>query len=162
VRSIIRLAEAAGGRTVLASPTGRAAKRLSEATGRSAQTIHRLLEFKPAEGMAFQRNEDNPLEADLVIVDEASMLDLLLTNHLLKAIPQGAHLLLVGDVDQLPSVGAGSVLRDVISAVEGSADDAPDRARVVRLNTIFRQPQAVTSSPTPTASTPGRCHLRQP
>jgi exodeoxyribonuclease V alpha subunit len=139
VRSIIRLAEAAGARTLLASPTGRAAKRLSEATGRPAQTIHRLLEFKPAEGMAFQRNDENPLEADLVIVDEASMLDLLLTNHLLKAIPPGAHLLLVGDVDQLPSVGAGSVLHDVITAVEGSAPDA-GVARVIRLNTIFRQP----------------------
>ncbi len=128
VRSIIRLAEATGARTLLASPTGRAAKRLSEATDRPAQTIHRLLEFKPAEGMAFQRNEENPLEADLVIVDEASMLDLLLTNHLLKAIPPGAHLLLVGDVDQLPSVGAGNVLRDVIAAVEETADDAGSKA----------------------------------
>jgi exodeoxyribonuclease V alpha subunit len=144
VRSIIRLAEAAGARTLLASPTGRAAKRLSEATGRSAQTIHRLLEFKPAEGMAFQRDEDNPLEADLVIVDEASMLDLLLTNHLLRAIPAGAHLLLVGDVDQLPSVGAGSVLNDVITAIESSAEasrpEVQQAARVVRLDTIFRQP----------------------
>ena len=117
-RSIIRLAEAAGARVVLTSPTGRVAKRLSETTGRPAKTIHRLLEFKPAEGFAFQRNEENPLEADLVIVDEASMLDLLLTNHLLKAIPAGAHLLLVGDVDQLPSVGAGDVLHDVIEAIE--------------------------------------------
>ena len=94
VRSIIRLAEAAGIKTVLASPTGRAAKRLSEATGRPAKTIHRLLEVKPAEGFSFSRNQENPLEADLVIVDEASMLDLILTNNLLKAIPAGAHLLL--------------------------------------------------------------------
>ncbi len=162
-RSIIRLAEAAGARVVLTSPTGRAAKRLSETTGRPAKTIHRLLEFKPAEGFAFQRNEENPLEADLVIVDEASMLDLLLTNHLLKAIPAGAHLLLVGDVDQLPSVGAGDVLHDVIEAIEGPGDReqgtgrnltpdsrfltsdscrlAPDSCAVIRLDTIFRQPE---------------------
>lgn len=164
VRSIIRLAEAAGARVLLASPTGRAAKRLAEATERPAKTIHRLLEFKPAEGMTFQRNEENPLEADLIIVDEASMLDLLLTNHLLKAIPPGAHLLLVGDVDQLPSVGAGSVLEDVIAAIEqrsGVRGQGPgargqesgssrstdtchlplDSCSVVRLDTIFRQPE---------------------
>jgi len=162
-RSIIRLAEAAGARVVLASPTGRAAKRLGETTGRPAKTIHRLLEFKPAEGFAFQRNEENPLEADLVIVDEASMLDLLLTNHLLKAIPAGAHLLLVGDVDQLPSVGAGDVLHDVIEAIEGTGNRdqgtgrnltpdsrllspdscplSPVSCAVIRLDTIFRQPE---------------------
>ena len=159
VRSIIRLAEVAGVKTVLASPTGRAAKRLSEAAGRPAKTIHRLLEVKPAEGFKFSRNEENPLEADLVIVDEASMLDLILTNNLLKAIPPGAHLLLVGDVDQLPSVGAGNVLNDVIEAIEGvrsqgsgvrrqktTGDPAsdpwpltPDPWAVVRLDTIFRQ-----------------------
>ncbi len=122
VRGIIRLAEAAGARTVLASPTGRAAKRLSEASGQPAKTIHRLLEVKPAEGFSFGRNEENPLEADLVVVDESSMLDLILTNNLLKAIPPGAHLLLVGDVDQLPSVGAGNVLQDVIEAIEGDRD----------------------------------------
>jgi exodeoxyribonuclease V alpha subunit len=143
VRSIIRLAEAAGARTVLASPTGRAAKRLSEATGREAKTVHRLLEFKPGEGFTFQRNEEHPLEADLVIVDEASMLDLLLANNLLKAIPPGAHLLLVGDVDQLPSVGAGNVLHDVIAAIEGrdEAGARLARAAVVRLDAIFRQPE---------------------
>ena len=151
VRTILRLAEAAGVRVVLASPTGRAAKRLSEATGKPAKTLHRLLEFKPTEGFAFQRNEDNPLEADLVIVDEASMLDLLLTNHLLKAIQPGSHLLLVGDVDQLPSVGAGNVLRDIIEAIEANAGPAPPEktalaattplasAAVIRLDTIFRQ-----------------------
>ncbi len=150
VRSILRLAEAAGLRTALASPTGRAAKRLSEATGHPAKTVHRLLEFKPGGGVTFARDEAHPLEADLVIVDEASMLDLLLTNSLLKAIPAGAHLLLVGDVDQLPSVGAGNVLRDVIDAIEGRGaasgmgvgDGRPLRgAAVVRLDTIFRQPQ---------------------
>jgi exodeoxyribonuclease V alpha subunit len=143
VRSIIRLAEAAGRSIVLASPTGRAAKRLSEATGHEAKTLHRLLEFKPAEGFTFQRNEEHPLEADLVVVDEASMLDLLLANNLLKAIPPGAHLLLVGDVDQLPSVGAGNVLHDVIAAIEGRDDaGAPlAEASVIRLDAIFRQPE---------------------
>lgn len=128
VQTIIRLLEARRHSYVLASPTGRAAKRLSEATGRQAQTVHRLLEYSPVEG--FKRDENNPLVADMVIVDEASMLDLLLTNHLLKAIPPDAHLLLVGDVDQLPSVGAGNVLRDVIDS---------SQAAVVRLDTIFRQ-----------------------
>ena len=143
VRSVIRLAEAAGIRAVLGSPTGRAAKRLNEATGRQAKTIHRLLEFRPGERSAFQRNEEHPLDADLVIIDEASMLDLLLTNHLLKAIPRGAHLLLVGDVDQLPSVGAGSVLSDIISAIDNSAPVRSPvvNAAVVRLETIFRQPE---------------------
>ncbi|HIQ05154.1 MAG TPA: ATP-dependent RecD-like DNA helicase, partial [Anaerolineae bacterium] len=131
LQTVIRMLEAAGHRYLLASPTGRAAKRLSEATSRPAKTIHRLLEFKPAQGMTFQRNEGNPLDADIVIIDEASMVDILLMNHLLKAIPPGAHLLLVGDVDQLPSVGAGNVLGDVIES---------GVAAVVRLQTIFRQP----------------------
>jgi exodeoxyribonuclease V alpha subunit len=128
----IRLLDAGRRSCVLASPTGRAAKRLGEATGREAKTIHRLLEWSPggAGGFTFQRNEDNPLDVDMVIVDEASMLDLLLTNHLLKAIPPGAHLLLVGDIDQLPPVGAGNVLRDVIDSAA---------AAVVRLDVIFRQ-----------------------
>jgi len=128
MRAVIRLLETQRRRYVLASPTGRAAKRLSEATGRPAKTVHRLLEYSPQDG--FQRNEEHPLDADMVIVDEASMLDLLLTNHLLKAIPPDAHLLLVGDVDQLPSVGAGNVLQDII---------ASGRAAVVRLEVIFRQ-----------------------
>jgi exodeoxyribonuclease V alpha subunit len=130
VRTIIRLLEAKDFSYALAAPTGRAAKRLAEATDREAKTIHRLLEFKPQQGLQFQRNEENPLDADMVIVDEASMLDLLLTNHLLKAIHPESHLLLVGDVDQLPSVGAGNVLNDVIES--GSA-------AVVRLTEIFRQ-----------------------
>jgi exodeoxyribonuclease V alpha subunit len=112
----------------LASPTGRAAKRLAEATGRPAKTIHRLLEFNPGEG--FGRDEDNPLDADVVVIDEASMLDLILTNHLLKAIDIDSHLVLVGDVDQLPSVGAGDVLRDLINS---------GVTAVVRLEIIFRQ-----------------------
>lgn len=115
-------------RYALASPTGRAAKRLSEATGRPASTIHRLLSFAPGEG--FKYHAENPLPIDFLVVDEASMLDLLLANHLLKALRPGAHLLLVGDVDQLPSVGAGDVLRDVI---------ASGIAPVTSLDLIFRQ-----------------------
>jgi len=128
VRTVIAALEALGGRYALCAPTGRAAKRLSEATGRPARTVHRLLEYSPQEG--FRRNEKNPLAVDLLIVDEASMLDLLLTHHLLKAVDRATHLLLVGDVDQLPSVGAGDVLRDVISS---------GRAKVIRLTRIFRQ-----------------------
>jgi len=128
VRTVIAALEAFHCRYALCAPTGRAAKRLSEATDRPAKTVHRLLEYSPLEG--FRRNEENPLEADCLIVDEASMLDLLLTNHLLKAVDPAAHVLFVGDVDQLPSVGAGDVLRDII---------ASGRAAVVRLTTIFRQ-----------------------
>ncbi len=128
VRTVIGALEALRCRYALCAPTGRAAKRLAEATDRPAKTIHRLLEYAPQEG--FRRNEENPLEVDCLIVDEASMLDLLLANHLLKAVDPAAHVLLVGDVDQLPSVGAGDVLRDVI---------ASERATVVRLETIFRQ-----------------------
>jgi len=116
---------------ILASPTGRAAKRLSEVTGREAKTIHRLLEYSHTDG-GFKRNEDNPLSADLVVIDEASMVDILLMNHLLKAIPAAATLLLVGDVDQLPSVGPGNMLKDVI---------ASGCVETVRLTEIFRQAQ---------------------
>ncbi len=112
----------------LASPTGRAAKRLSEATGQVASTIHRMLGFMPDGG--FELDEDDPLESDMVIVDESSMLDLVLFYNLLKAIRPHTHLMLVGDVDQLPSVGAGNVLRDVIDS---------GIAHVTRLETIFRQ-----------------------
>src|SRR5512139_1565602 len=128
MRAVIDLLEKYQRRYALASPTGRAAKRLSQATDRPAKTIHRLLEYAPQEG--FKRNAQNPLEVDLLVVDEASMIDLLLMNHVLKAVPLDAHLLLVGDVDQLPSVGAGDVLRDII---------ASERAAVIRLETIFRQ-----------------------
>jgi exodeoxyribonuclease V alpha subunit len=128
VRTVIAALEALGCRYALCAPTGRAAKRLSEATDRPAKTVHRMLEYSPLDG--FRRNEENPLEVDCLIVDESSMLDLLLTNHLLKAVDPSAHVLFVGDIDQLPSVGAGDVLRDVIGS---------DRAAVVRLTTIFRQ-----------------------
>ena len=106
-KSIIQLLQAKHRTVLLCAPTGRAAKRLSETTGLEAKTIHRLLEFKPAEGFRFLRDQENPLDADMVIVDETSMVDILLMNHLLKAVEAGSHLLLVGDVDQLPSVGAG-------------------------------------------------------
>ncbi|MFI6097115.1 ATP-dependent RecD-like DNA helicase [Lentzea sp. NPDC051213] len=131
VRSIVRLAQAKRAKIVLAAPTGRAAKRLTELTGHEARTVHRLLELRPGGDAAYDR--DHPLDADLVVVDEASMLDLLLANKLVKAVPPGAHLLLVGDVDQLPSVGAGEVLRDVLA--QGSP--IPN----VRLTHIFRQAQ---------------------
>jgi exodeoxyribonuclease V alpha subunit len=128
LRALLDLLDERGYRYALASPTGRAAKRLTEATGRPAKTIHRLLEFKPGEG--FGRDEDYPLEADMIVIDEVSMLDLVLANNFLKAVSLDSHLLLVGDVDQLPSVGAGDVLRDLIAA---------GVAPVVRLDTIFRQ-----------------------
>ncbi|MCX4508963.1 ATP-dependent RecD-like DNA helicase [Streptomyces sp. NBC_01619] len=131
VRSIVELARAKRAKVVLAAPTGRAAKRLAELTGAEASTVHRLLELKPGGDAAYDR--DRPLDADLVVVDEASMLDLLLANKLVKAVAPGAHLLLVGDVDQLPSVGAGEVLSDLL------ADGSPVPA--VRLTRIFRQAQ---------------------
>ncbi|MFF4225553.1 SF1B family DNA helicase RecD2 [Streptomyces sp. L500] len=131
VRSVVELARAKKAKVVLAAPTGRAAKRLAELTGADASTVHRLLELKPGGDAAYDR--DRPLDADLVVVDEASMLDLLLANKLVKAVAPGAHLLLVGDVDQLPSVGAGEVLRDLL------APGSPVPA--VRLTRIFRQAQ---------------------
>jgi exodeoxyribonuclease V alpha subunit len=131
VRSIVELARARKAKVVLAAPTGRAAKRLAELTGADASTVHRLLELRPGGDAAYDR--DRPLDADLVVVDEASMLDLLLANKLVKAVAPGAHLLLVGDVDQLPSVGAGEVLRDLL------AEKGP--VPQVRLTRIFRQAQ---------------------
>ncbi|HEU0291849.1 MAG TPA: ATP-dependent RecD-like DNA helicase [Anaerolineales bacterium] len=128
LKALIITLEAQHKRYALASPTGRAAKRLSEATGRPAKTIHRLLEYSPVEG--FKHNDKNLLDLDFLVVDEASMLDLLLTNNLLKAVRSGTHILFVGDVDQLPSVGAGDVLRNLISS---------GIAPVTRLNIIFRQ-----------------------
>lgn len=128
LRALLDLLDADRASYALAAPTGRAAKRLAEATGREAKTIHRLLAYKPGEG--FGRHADNPLDADLIVIDEASMLDLILAYNLLKAIGPDSHLLLVGDVDQLPSVGAGDVLRDLIDS---------EITAVIRLDTIFRQ-----------------------
>jgi exodeoxyribonuclease V alpha subunit len=130
VKSVITLAAAKRAKIVLAAPTGRAAKRLTELSGHPATTVHRLLQLRPGGDPSFDR--DHPLDADLIVVDEASMLDLILANKLIKAIPPGAHLLLVGDVDQLPSVGAGEVLRDILAA---------DTIPRVRLTQIFRQAQ---------------------
>jgi exodeoxyribonuclease V alpha subunit len=130
VRAIVALARAKRVKVVLAAPTGRAAKRLAELAGLEAATLHRLLQLRPGGDAAFDR--DRPLDADLVVVDETSMLDVLLANKLVKAIPPGAHLLLVGDVDQLPSVGAGEVLRDLLAA---------ERLPRVRLTHVFRQAQ---------------------
>lgn len=127
---IISAFQAYGLRILLAAPTGRAAKRMTEATGLEAKTIHRLLECKPPEG--YQRNEENPLEGDVLIVDECSMIDIILMNSLLKAIPPAMRLIMVGDIDQLPSVGAGNVLRDMIDS---------GAFPVVRLTRIFRQAQ---------------------
>lgn len=130
LRTVINLLEAHRCRYVLASPTGRAAKRLSEATGAEAKTIHRLLEYSPVGDSPFKRNRDYPLDADIVVIDEASMLDILLCNHLLKAVPPSAHVLFVGDADQLPSVGPGNVLRDLIDSWAIPA---------IHLDVIFRQ-----------------------
>jgi exodeoxyribonuclease V alpha subunit len=130
VRSVVTLATAKQATVILVAPTGRAAKRLAELTGHDACTVHRLLELQPGGDARYDR--DHPLDADLIVVDEASMMDVILANKLIKAIPEGAHLLLVGDVDQLPSVGAGEVLRDLLAA--GTIPR-------VRLTQIFRQAQ---------------------
>ena len=127
---IISAYKQAGCQIILAAPTGRAAKRMSEATGMEAKTIHRLLEYKPLEG--YQKNEEYPLEGDVLILDECSMIDIMLMYNLLKALPEQMSLILVGDIDQLPSVGAGNVLRDIIDS---------GCVPVVRLTRIFRQAQ---------------------
>ena len=127
---IIRAYREAGAQILLAAPTGRAAKRMSEVTGMEAKTIHRLLEMRPPNG--FQRNEDNPLKGDILILDECSMIDILLMSSLLKALPDNMTLIMIGDVDQLPSVGPGKVLADII---------ASGVVPVIRLEKIFRQAQ---------------------
>lgn len=129
INAIIKVYEGARAKILLAAPTGRAAKRMSETSSREAMTIHRLLEYSPGDDK-FYRNEDSPLSCGLLIIDEASMMDTLLFYHLLKAIPPGAMLILVGDANQLPSVGPGNVLGDVISS---------GVVRVIELNEIFRQ-----------------------
>lgn len=131
INGIIKVFELMGARIFLAAPTGRAAKRMSETTGREAKTIHRLLEYKPPQG--YMRNiENNPLECDVLIIDESSMVDIVLMYNLLKAVKDGTKVILVGDVDQLPSVGPGNVLSDIIES--GFVD-------VIRLTKIFRQAQ---------------------
>lgn len=131
-RTIVALWKAMGKAIALASPTGRAAQRLSEMAGQEAKTVHRLLEFDPS-NFKFKRDSDNPIPAQAIAVDEASMLDLFLANSLVKAIPLEAQLLLVGDIDQLPSVGPGNILADLIRS---------GQVPVVRLTEVFRQAQA--------------------
>ena len=128
-RTIVTLWKAMGKKIACAAPTGRAAKRLSEMTGIEAKTLHRLLEFDPSK-MGFKRDLDNPLRCDAIVVDESSMVDLFMAHSLLKAIPKDCLLLMVGDIDQLPSVGPGNVLRDSI---------ASEKIPVVRLTQVFRQ-----------------------
>jgi exodeoxyribonuclease V alpha subunit len=131
INAILKIFSKIGVQILLAAPTGRAAKRMSEVTGYEAKTIHRMLKFSIKNG-GFERNDENPLSCDLLIVDEASMIDTILMHHLLKAIPKPATFILVGDVNQLPSVGAGNVLKDVINS---------QAVPVVELNEIFRQAQ---------------------
>lgn len=131
IKGIISVLKEAGCKVLLAAPTGRAAKRLAESSGMEAMTVHRMLEYTPAgDNPMWGRNAENPLEADAVIVDEASMLDISLTYYLLAAVPIGCRLILVGDVDQLPSVGPGSVLQDIIQSKS---------MPIVRLENVFRQ-----------------------
>ena len=130
-QGIIEAFKSRGKRILLAAPTGRAAKRMTEATGMEAKTIHRLLEYNPMDG--YKINDENPLEGDVLIVDECSMIDIMLFYYLIKAIPSNMRLILVGDIDQLPSVGAGNVLRDIIDS---------GQIPVVRLTRIFRQAQS--------------------
>ena len=130
-QGIIAAFKSRGMQILLAAPTGRAAKRMTEATGMEAKTIHRLLEYNPMDG--YKRNDENPLEGDVLIVDECSMIDIMLFYNLMKAIPENMRLILVGDIDQLPSVGAGNVLRDIIDSRQ---------IPVVRLTRIFRQAQS--------------------
>lgn len=128
--AIIQAFQGLGGNVLLAAPTGRAAKRMSETTGMEAKTIHRLLEYKPTDG--YVRNEQNPLDCDVLIIDETSMVDIVLMYNLLKAVSNNTVVILVGDVDQLPSVGAGNVLQDIINS---------EQVNVVKLTRIFRQAQ---------------------
>jgi len=128
--AVIKVFQKLNAKVLLAAPTGRAAKRMTEATGLEAKTIHRLLEYKPPEG--YKKNEESPLECDVLIIDETSMVDIILFYNLLKAVSNDTVLILVGDVDQLPSVGAGNILKDIIES---------EAVNVVRLTRIFRQAQ---------------------
>lgn len=132
IKAIMKIRSARGFKIMLAAPTGRAAKRMTEATGHEAKTIHRMLEYTGStmSGGDFMRNETNPLDCDLLVVDEASMIDQVLFHHLLKAVPKGSSVIFVGDVDQLPSVGPGNVLKDIIDS---------GVCPVVHLNEIYRQ-----------------------
>ena len=141
-------------RTLLAAPTGRAAKRMQETSGRTSKTIHRLLEYSMQNG-GFQKNEENPLECDLLIIDEASMIDSLLMHHLLKAIPLNAALILVGDVNQLPSVGAGNVLNDIIGAGTFPVITLTEIFRQARESRIIMSAHAINNGASPRLDSPG-------
>jgi exodeoxyribonuclease V alpha subunit len=149
VKAILRVLAAKGMRLLLCAPTGRAAKRMSEASGFEAKTIHRLLEVDPRTG-GFKRGEDNLLDCDLLVVDEASMVDVLLMQALLKAVPDKAALLIVGDIDQLPSVGPGQVLADIISS---------NAVPVVQLTEVFRQAAQSRIITSGIVSTRARCPI---
>ena len=154
VGALVATQEAAGRRVALCAPTGRAAKRLSEATGREAKTIHRLLEWNPATG-GFRRGPEDPIAADVVLVDEASMLDLRLAQSLFQAIAPEAHLVLVGDRDQLPPVGAGQVLRDALASGLGETVRLTQVFRQAEQSAIVRGAHAILRGDMPTPTPPG-------
>ena len=149
VNAILKILAAKRVEVLLAAPTGRAAKRMTEATGLEARTIHRLLEFDPAGG-GFKRTEENPLDCNLLVLDETSMVDVPILAATLKAVRNGSAVILVGDVDQLPSVGPGQVLADIIGS---------GMVPVVRLTEVFGKPPRAGSSPMPTGSTPAGCPI---
>jgi exodeoxyribonuclease V alpha subunit len=155
VRAILEIYAAKRLRVALGAPTGRAAKRMSESTGREAKTLHRLLEFDPAFG-TFKRNRDNPLDLDLLIVDEASMCDVVLANQLLRAVPPWACVVFVGDVDQLPSVGAGSVLGDIIASGVVPVVRLSEVHRQASSSYIIRAAHAVNHGEEPESAPPGQ------
>lgn len=154
VRAILEIFEAKGQRVGLCAPTGRAAKRLSESTGREAKTIHRLLEFDAALG-TFRRGTENPLDLDLLVVDETSMMDVVLANQLFRAIPPWACVLLVGDIDQLPSVGAGSVLNDLIESATVAVTRLTEVHRQAGASWIIRAAHAVNRGEEPESAPAG-------
>jgi exodeoxyribonuclease V alpha subunit len=152
VKAILRILAAKGTSLLLCAPTGRAAKRMTEATGFEAKTIHRLLEVDPRSG-GFKRGEDNPLNCDLLVIDETSMVDVMLMQALLRAVPNKAALLIVGDIDQLPSVGPGQVLADIISSGAVPVVRLTESRRPFRCRTVRR----AGSSPMPIALIRARC-----
>ena len=155
VRAIIEIFIAKSLRVLLCAPTGRAAKRLAESTGRESKTIHRLLEIDPAVG-GFRRNRENPLDADLLVVDETSMVDMVLMNRLLQAVPEWACVVFVGDVDQLPSVGAGAVLNDLIESKAVAVARLTEVHRQAGSSWIVRAAHAVNRGEEPESAPAGR------
>jgi exodeoxyribonuclease V alpha subunit len=152
VKAILGILAAKGTSLLLCAPTGRAAKRMTETTGFEAKTIHRLLEVDPRSG-GFKRGEDNPLDCDLLVIDETSMVDVMLMQALLRAVPNKAALLIVGDIDQFPSVGPGQVLADIISSGAVPVVRLTESRRPFRCRTVRR----AGSSPMPIALIRARC-----